>query len=269
MHGLGNDFMIIDARNFEPKLNYKLIKALSNRNFGVGFDQLVLIYEPTQPNTDCFLKFWNSDGSKASTCGNATRCVAALILHEKRTTTAVIQTEVNLLTCKRNKQGVISVNMGTPKLLWNDIPLAIECDTLNLPLDRNPVATSMGNPHCTFFVENLESEDLDYFGNSFENHQLFTNKTNVQLAQILSVDKIKVKVWERGVGKTLASGSSACAVAVAAFRRGLTGKKTQIIMDGGQLEIFWSCNGVWMAGETRQVFEGTVSNDFLWHIERV
>jgi len=263
MHGLGNDFMIIDARKNEPNVNKNLVRALSNRNLGVGFDQLAVVYDSSSKITDCYVKFWNSDGSISPTCGNATRCIAKVIIEEKNIRSAVIETETGILKCNQHENGVISVNMGNPKMSWKEIPLAIECDTLYLPLKGNPVATSMGNPHCTFFVDDVESHDLNEFGRAFENHQIFPQRTNVQIAQILSNELIKVKVWERGVGKTLASGSSSCAVAVAAARRGLTGKKTRILLDGGELEILWSDDGVWMSGEVAKVFDGIISNDFF------
>ena len=266
MHGLGNDFMIIDAREIEPKLDQNVIRSLANRNLGVGFDQLVLICEPISSKADCFLKFWNYDGSRSSTCGNASRCVASLIMNLKSVDSAILETEAGLLMCEKNKNGLISVNMGEPKLNWKDIPLAVECDTLHLPLEGDPVATSMGNPHCTFFVNDIDSKDISNFGKIFEIHQLFPDRTNVQIAQILQKNVIRVKVWERGVGKTLASGSSSCAVAVAAFRRGLTTRDTKIILDGGELFISWSNDGVWMSGETKKVFTGTLSDDFLVHV---
>ena len=267
MHGLGNDFMIIDARKIELNIDSYLVKALSNRNLGVGFDQLAVIYEPIATTADCLLKFWNNDGSVSPTCGNASRCIADLLFQEKKINSAVLETDAGLLQCKI-KNGLGSVNMGNPKLAWNEIPLAIECDTLHLPLEGDPVATSMGNPHCTFFVKNIDSFDISEFGHSYEKHQLFPNRTNVQIAQIMKNDTIRVKVWERGTGKTLASGSSSCAVAVAAYRRGLTNKTTNIILDGGELQIIWSQEGVWMSGETKKVFEGTLSDDFLLGIER-
>ena len=268
MHGLGNDFMIIDARDDEVVIDQYFVKALSNRNLGVGFDQLAVIYEPTSSSADCLLKFWNYDGSVSSTCGNATRCIADIIMKEKNLSAVTVETEQNVLACVKTENNTIAVNMGEPKIKWNDIPLAVECDTLHLPLKGDPVATSMGNPHCTFFVDNIDTIDLDTFGRTFETHQLFPNRTNVQVAQILETDVIRVKVWERGAGKTLASGSSSCAVAVSAFRRGLTGKKTKIILDGGELQLFWSDKGVWMSGETKKVFEGHISEEFLSQIER-
>ena len=263
MHGVGNDFMIIDGREFEPILDTKLIKALANRNRGVGFDQLVVINKPRGSGSDCYVKFWNYDGSMSSTCGNASRCVADLIIKEKNLSKAIIETHAGTLICKKNKDGLISVNMGKPRLLWNEIPLAVECDTLSLPLPGNPVATNIGNPHCTFFVEDLEATNLDEFGKIYETHQLFPERVNIQLAQVLNYNKIRVHVWERGVGETLSSGSSSCAVAIAAHRKGLVGNETEIILNGGEIHVFWSDEGVWMTGETQTVFEGKVSKDFF------
>ena len=142
MHGLGNDFMIIDAREVKPNLEQNLIKALADRNRGIGFDQLVLICEPISSEANCFLKFWNCDGSISSTCGNASRCVASLIMNQKSTTSTILETEFGLLMCKKNKNGTVSVNMGVPKLGWKDIPLAVECDTLHLPLEGCLLYTS-------------------------------------------------------------------------------------------------------------------------------
>ena len=263
MHGIGNDFMIIDARESYPRLSADLIKMLSNRNLGVGFDQLAVIYKTDSPDTEGHLKFWNSDGTVTATCGNASRCIAKMVMEEKNMSELNLKTDSGILECKRNEGGLVSVNMGLPKFLWSEIPLAVECETLNLPLEGDPVATNVGNPHCTFFVDDIEKFDIDYFGKTYETHLLFPNRTNVQLAQLVDHNTIRVKVWERGAGRKLASGSSSCAVAVAANRRGLVGKRVHIILDGGELEIFYSSNGVWMSGETSNVFSGTISEDFL------
>ena len=268
MHGLGNDFMIIDAREDEILLTEHIVRILSNRNFGVGFDQLAVIQKPISLNADCYLKFWNRDGSVSSTCGNASRCIADLIMKEKDISSVTLETDNGLLSCKKIEDNLISVNMGEPKFDWTEIPLAIKCDTLHLPLEGDPVGTNIGNPHCTFFVADIDSIDLASIGKTFETHQLFPDNTNVQVAQLTDVDTIRVKVWERGVGKTSASGSSSCAVAVAAFRRGLTTKRTKIILDGGVLNIFWSDNGVWMSGKTKKVFVGELTSEFLSDLGR-
>ena len=159
--------------------------------------------------------------------------------------------------------GEYSVNMGQPELEWDKVPISKNIPTLELPIEGSPTATGMGNPHCTFFVEDAEAINLEEMGQKFENHPLFPEKTNVQFASISTPDKIRMRVWERGVGVTLASGSSSCAAAVAANRRGLTGKKVQIELDGGILNINWREDGVWMTGPTMNVFAGSFSKEFL------
>ena len=263
MHGIGNDFMIIDARESLPRLSADLIKLLSDRNLGVGFDQLAAIYRTDSSDTEAHLKFWNSDGSISTTCGNASRCIAQMLMKEKNVSELNLKTDSGILTCERNKEGIVSINMGLPKFLWSEIPLAVECETLHLPLEGDPIATNVGNPHCTFFVDDIEKFDIEHFGKTYETHLLFPNRTNVQLAQLVEHNTLKVKVWERGAGRTLASGSSSCAVAVAANRRGLVDKKVRVLLDGGDLEIFYSDKGVWMSGETSDIYAGTISKDFL------
>jgi diaminopimelate epimerase len=269
MHGLGNDFMIIDARESAPKLNPALIKILSNRHLGVGFDQLAIIYETVEKNVSAYVKFWNSDGSLSATCGNATRCIARMLMNEKQLNFLSLLTDHGTLYCKNNSANIISVNMGKPGLLWTEIPLLEDCNTLHLPIDGDPIATSMGNPHCTFFVPNINTCNINSFGKKYETHKLFPQKTNVQIAQVIEHGIIKIKVWERGVGQTMASGSSACAVAVAASRRGLSGEKNTIILDGGELGIFWADDGVWMSGETAYIYDGEISEEFLLKAERI
>jgi len=152
--------------------------------------------------------------------------------------------------------GLTSVNMGPPQLDWQDIPLAQAMDTLRLPIEGTPTATGMGNPHCTFFVEDVATVDLAQFGAATEHHPLFPQRTNVQIAQITGPDRIRMRVWERGTGITLASGSSSCATAVAAARRGLTGRRVAIDLDGGTLAVDWRADGVWLTGPTAHVFDG-------------
>lgn len=254
MHGLGNDFVVIDQRDTEIVVAPDLARAIGHRNFGVGFDQLAVIGNCDA--ADLELTFFNADGSKAGACGNATRCIANYEMARTHRSELLLQTERGVLNAVRRQDGVTSVNMGQPLLSWNDIPLAREIDTLALPIDGQPVATGMGNPHCSFFVDNVETIDLAQFGASHEHHSLFPERTNVQIAQVISQDRIRVRVWERGVGVTLASGSSSCAVAVAAHRRGLTCRSVHIDLDGGTLEIDWREDGVWMAGPTAHVFDG-------------
>jgi len=261
MHGLGNDFVVLDLRNINFVITEGFIKALSDRHKGVGFDQLAVINE--HKTSDLLLNFYNANGSKVSTCGNATRCVARYEMSRLNKQSLNITTERGLLQADILNENETRVNMGHPLINWAEIPLARELDTLELPIDGKPTATSMGNPHCTFFVKNAEEVELDSFGPLFENNPLFPEGTNVQVVSLLAENHLRMRVWERGVGHTLASGSSACASAVAAARKNLTGKRVKVDLDGGQLQIDWQASGVWMSGPTRHVFSGDLSQEFL------
>ncbi len=267
MHGLGNDFVIIDCRNEEFSFSDDQIRLLGNRNLGVGFDQLVLIFKSSKEDVHAFLKFWNSDGSKSSTCGNATRCVADILMNENGLEVVNISTNAEIIKCTKLKNGQISINMGIPKIKWHEIPLSQECDTTKLPIDGNPIATSFGNPHCTFFVDDLNKLSISEIGKKTEIHPIFPKKTNVQIAQVLNDNTIKVKVWERGSGITLASGSSACAVTFAAKRLNLTKDVVKIILDGGFLNVDCREDGVWLSGDINYVFSGRLSSYFFNELE--
>ncbi|MEM8690461.1 MAG: diaminopimelate epimerase [Pseudomonadota bacterium] len=260
MHGLGNDFVVLDARAQDLIVTPALAMALADRHRGVGFDQLAVI---ENGRVGLHLSFYNADGSTAAACGNATRCVADHIMSETGASRLVIYTDRGKLLAEDAGNGQTSVNMGFPLTKWSEIPLAEEMDTLKLPLDGSPTATGMGNPHCTFFVENALDWPLESFGPEIELNPLFPERTNVQIAQIMGPKRVRVRVWERGVGVTLASGSSSCAVAVAAARRGFTERQVDIELDGGVLNIDWREDGVWMKGPTTHVFDGTLTADFL------
>ena len=260
MHALGNDFVIIDSRRIALKISTNSVQRLGHRNYGVGFDQLAIINNSSQ--ADVSLTFFNSDGSTAGACGNATRCVARYEMNRTKCNELSLATERGILTAIR-EDGLISVNMGEPFLEWFDIPLAQDVDTLHLPLSGSPTATGMGNPHCTFFVPDAEIVNLELLGPEVENNPLFPERTNVQVAHVIGTDHLRLRVWERGVGLTLASGSSSCATAVAASRLGLTGKSVRIELDGGPVLIDWRENGVWMTGETAHVFNGMLTQEFV------
>lgn len=269
MHGLGNDFVVVDARGDSRDVvdivSPKLARAVGNRHTGVGFDQLAVITDGVgNDNTvDAHLTFYNSDGSFSAACGNATRCIARHIMDATGRTDLHLTTERGDLYAVEAGNGLTSVNMGQPQLLWNEVPLAQEMDTLELPIKGAPTATGMGNPHCTFFVPDAMAVDLPAFGAAHEHHPLFPERTNVQVASVIGPDHLRMRVWERGVGVTLASGSSSCATAVAAARRGLTGRKVRIDLDGGTLQIDWRDDGVWMTGGTMHVLTGSLTADFL------
>ena len=228
--------------------------AIADRHRGVGFDQLAVLSETA--DADVYLKFWNSDGSIAAACGNATRCIARYLMDESGLTSLTIRTDHGLLAARDAGAGLTAVNMGHPQLNWEAVPLAHAVDTLKLPMAGHPTATGMGNPHCTFFVEDAEQIELTNRGAEIEYHPLFPERTNVQFASVIGENRLRMRVWERGVGVTLASGSSSCATAVAAARRGLTGRDVQIDLDGGTLYISWQDDGVWMTGPTMHVFNG-------------
>ena len=260
MHGLGNDFVVLDARTHPIDVTPALAMALGDRHRGVGFDQLAVM---TKGRGDVHLTFYNSDGSLSAACGNATRCIARHIMDETGKTKLHLTTDRGDLAAEDMGDRLTAVNMGAPQLGWDEVPLARAMDTLELPIEGTPTATGMGNPHCTFFVEDAEAVDLATFGPAHEHHPLFPERTNVQVAQIIGPDHIRMRVWERGVGVTLASGSSSCATAVAAARRGLTGRAVRIDLDGGTLHIDWREDGVWMTGATAHVFDGVLTSAFL------
>jgi diaminopimelate epimerase len=260
MHGLGNDFVIVDSRNGGPQISPEIIQGLGNRHLGIGFDQLAIIHD--SPNSDVALTFYNVDGSTAGACGNATRCIAQYEMDRLNINSLSLTTERGVLAAIRST-GLVSVNMGHPQLKWDEIPLARSMDTLHLPLDGNPTATGIGNPHCTFFVEDAEAVDVGHLGPILENNSLFPERTNVQFAHVIGKNHLRMRVWERGVGVTMASGSSSCATAVAAARLGLTGREVAIQLDGGPININWRDDGVWMTGATMHVFNGALTTQFL------
>jgi diaminopimelate epimerase len=254
MHGLGNDFVVIDARDGVARVTDATVMAMADRHRGIGFDQLAVITK--RDDADAHLTFYNSDGSTAGACGNATRCVARYIMAETTKTDLTLTTVRGILLAHDAGGGMTSINMGQPQLTWQEIPLARDVDLDALPIDGAPMATGMGNPHCTFFVDDAETVDLAAMGALIENHPLYPERTNVQFAHRVGPDHLRMRVWERGVGVTLASGSSSCATAVAAYRRGLTGRSVRIDLDGGTIHIDWRDDGVWMTGPTAHVFSG-------------
>jgi diaminopimelate epimerase len=261
MHGAGNDFVIFDSRGRGAVTTPALARALGDRNRGVGFDQLAEIRDSTE--ADVALDFWNSDGSRAGACGNATRCVADLVMQALSRDRLTLHTARGLLHAERRPDGLVSVNMGPPQLDWAEIPLAHRADTLHLPLPGDPTAVGMGNPHCVFFVDEAEAVDLLTLGPQAERNPLFPQRTNVEYASLTAQDRLRMRVWERGTGITLACGSGACAVAVAAHLRGLTGRQVLLDVDGGTLQVDWRDDGVWLTGPVARVFEGRLNPAFL------
>jgi len=267
MHGLGNDFVIIDARgaggaNADGPVTGALAKALGDRHRGVGFDQLGVISEGG--NADARISFWNSDGSRAGACGNATRCIAHLLMAETGAASVTLMSNNGLLAAERLADGRIRVDMGAAHTGWRDIPLAREMETVSLPLPDSPGAVSMGNPHCVHFVADVAAVDLEGRGREVEHDPLFPDRTNVQFVQVLARDRVRARVWERGAGVTLASGSSSCAIVVAGYRKGLLERRVTVELDGGAIAIDYREDGhVLMAGPVSYVFEGRLRPEFL------
>ena len=262
MHGAGNDFVVIDSRGrTTPVVTPALARALGDRNRGVGFDQLAEIRDSDQ--ADFILDFWNNDGSRAGACGNATRCVSDYMMRQLGKDAVSLVTTRGGLLARRLPDGQVWVNMGHPQLEWDQVPLSHPVDLMHLPLAGDPVAVGMGNPHCVMFVPDAEAVDLRGLGPSYEHDPLYPQRTNVEFASLTAPDRLRMRVWERGAGVTLACGSGACATAVAAHLRGLTGRRVTLDMDGGVLEIDWREDGVWMTGPVAHVFDGWLSGDYL------
>ena len=257
MHGCGNDFVVIDNRNQKLELHRDEIKLICDRHYGVGCDQLVTINSNNRNNVSAYALFWNSDGSVSATCGNATRCIASILFKETGTETLNIETQNGVIECNKTNNQLISVNIGMPKIAWNEIPLSRDVSTLKIPLEGEPSATNFGNPHCTFFVDNLNQVDVQTQGPIIENDVLFPQKTNVQFVKIIDRANIKMRVWERGSGITLASGSSSCAAVDAGIRRGLLDNRVKVVLEGGTVEVEKKVTGMWLTGPTKHVFSGS------------
>jgi diaminopimelate epimerase len=261
MHGLGNDFVVVDARDGPIELSRAQIERIADRHRGVGFDQLVRL--ETSRAADLRLVFFNADGSEAGACGNGTRCAARLVLDETERDRLSIETRGGLLEATRRPDGLVTVAMAAPRQAWKDIPLAQSCDTLEVPLEvpglGRPTAVSMGNPHAVFFVDDPDALDVVALGRPLERHPMFPERANIGFARILDPRTIRLRVFERGVGLTQACGSGACAAHVAAYRRGLVEGSTTVQLDGGRLDIAWDGDGpVRMTGPTTISFTGRI-----------
>lgn len=263
MHGLGNDFVVLDARAAPLALSPAAIAAIADRRTGVGCDQLIVI-EPGDAGAEAFMRIYNADASEVSACGNATRCVARVLMEETGRAEATLRTRAGLLRATRAADGRITADMGPARLDWQEIPLATPCDTARVPFALGPllepVAVSMGNPHAVFFVPSVAAVDLETLGPAVETDSLFPEKTNVEIVEDLGHGRLRMRVWERGVGITRACGTGACATLVAAARRGISGRGATVVLDGGELDIAWADTGhVLMTGTASLAYEGTLA----------
>jgi len=265
MHGCGNDFVVFDERRRALGFTPARVAALAHRRTGIGCDQFIVIEAPP-PGADAFMRIRNPDGGEAGACGNATRCVAHLLTEETGRAQQIIRTIAGDLPSVVLPDGRVQVDMGPARLDWSDVPLAEPMDTLHMPIGFGPVsdpaAVSMGNPHATFFVPDLGVLPIEELGPALEHHRMFPERANVGFVQVLSPERIRLRVWERGAGLTLACGSGACAALVNAHRRGLTGRRASVLVDGGELEIDWRDDGhVLMTGPVATAYSGEVELD--------
>ncbi len=273
MHGLGNDFVIVDLRDGVRAPSAALVRAVGDRRRGVGFDQFISIEDDPSAEITAYMGIWNPDGSRSGACGNATRCVASLLMEELEVDTVRLRTDGGLLTCWAAPGGMVRVDMGKPKLEWTDIPVAEASDTVRVdvkfgPIDNpvlwGPGAVNMGNPHAVFFVDDADSFPVDKIGPMVENHPMFPERTNVEFCTVLDSNRIRMRVWERGAGITDACGSGACAAVVAGVRQGKIDRKCVVMLDGGPLGIEWTDGGsVMMTGPVALSFSGELGPDIL------
>ncbi len=264
MHGLGNDFVVIDARGRKVNLDEVETRAVADRRTGVGCDQLILIEPAKSRLADAYMRIRNADGGEVEACGNGARCVADLLMREKGSRHAVIETAVGLLDAEAADDGRVSIDMGAVRLDWREIPLAKPMDTLHLDLVlgplKDPAAANVGNPHAVFFVPDAEAVDIAALGPVLERHPLFPERANIEIASVIGPDRIRMRVWERGVGVTRACGTGACATLVSAARRKLAGRRAEILLDGGSLTVEWLAdNHVRMTGPVAVSFSGELA----------
>jgi len=270
MNGLGNDFVVLDVRAHALALKAAQIVAIADRKRGIGCDQVIAL-EPSE-FADVFMRIWNADGGEVGACGNAARCVAALLVAERGSPHVMIETESGLLEATLNQDRSVTIDMGAPRFNWDEIPLAEPFDdTRRITLQTDdpelsaPSAVNVGNPHCIFFVSDVEANDLGRLGPSLEHHKLFPERANISLAQVTGPGSLRLRSWERGAGLTRACGTAACAAAVAAVRRGLTGRVVTVTLPGGDLVIDWreDDDHILMTGPFALDYEGTLPPELL------
>jgi len=274
MNGLGNDFIVLDAREHKVTLGPEDAQRLGDRKgaLGLGCDQ-VIVMEPSQ-KADVFMRIFNADGSEVSACGNATRCVALIAAEETGRPQVSIETRAGLLEANVDGPDNITIDMGKPRFQWDEIPLAepfhdttgieLQIGPVDAPVLHTPSVVNVGNPHAIFWVGDVEAHDLGRFGPLLENHPIFPERANISLAQITSRGSLKLRVWERGAGLTRACGTAACAAAVAAARKDLTSRKVNVELPGGMLFIEWAPDDhILMTGPAELEFEGALAADTL------
>lgn len=272
MHGLGNDFMVIDLVTQRMTLTPELIRRLAHRQFGVGFDQMLIVEPPDRPDVDFKYRIFNADGSEVQQCGNGARCFARFV-HERHLTRKPqirVETASGVIELNINREGWVKVNMGQPKFLPEQIPFVADqaqptypVDVLSQTVELDVV--NMGNPHAVLLVDDVMSASVATLGPALESHVRFPERVNVGFMEIINRGEVRLRVFERGVGETLACGTGACAAAVSGIRRGLLDPEVKVYLAGGPLLIQWQPNDVvWMTGPTATVFEASFNpNEYL------
>jgi diaminopimelate epimerase len=272
MNGLGNDFLIVDARAARVRPQPEIIRRLADRHAGVGFDQLITI-EPTRSEAAVFMRIDNADGGEVEACGNGTRCIAWLLMRESGEESVAVETRAGILNARPGGGELsVSVDMGVPKFGWRDIPLSeefrdtraieLQIGPIEAPILHSPSVANIGNPHAIFWVDDVDGYDLARFGPLLENHPIFPERANISLAHVTGPDAMKLRTWERGVGLTRACGTAACAAVVSAARTGRTGRSATVMLPGGSLHIEWDARDhVWMTGPVELEFDGFFDPD--------
>ena len=273
MNGLGNDFVVLDGRQRKINVTQDAARSIAGRETGVGCDQLILLDKSVF--ADVRMRIWNNEGGEVESCGNASRCIADILLKESGADSVSVETLGGLLKCWRSGDEMISVDMGEPRFHWSEIPLAEEFhDTRTIELQIGPIddpilhtpsAINVGNPHAIFWVDDPEAYDLAKFGPLLENHPIFPERANISLAQVIEGKRIVLKVWERGAGLTRACGTAACAAGAAAARKGLTGRDVTVTLPGGDLQIAWreEDDHIIMTGPFTYDFDGELPADLF------
>jgi diaminopimelate epimerase len=273
MNGLGNDFVVLDLRARSLALGPSEVAAIANRKHGIGCDQVIAL--GPSADADAFMRIWNADGGEVGACGNAARCVAALLAAERGKPRVSIETVSAILGALVNEDRTVTIDMGVPRFNWDAIPLAepfhdtkrieLQIGPIEEPVLHSPSAVNVGNPHCIFFVEDVEAHDLARFGPMLERHPLFPERANISLAEATGPDSLRLRTWERGAGLTKACGTAACAAAVAAVRRGLNERKVRVTLPGGDLLIDWreDDDHILMTGPYELDYEGTLPPELL------
>jgi diaminopimelate epimerase len=268
MNGLGNDFVVLDARTRALAIDDAKARAIADRRTGIGCDQLIVM-EPS-PAADVRMRIWNNEGFEVESCGNASRCIADLIFTERHTRTATIDTKGGFLVATRGGDSLVTIDNGAPRFDWQDIPLSekfhdtrhieLQVGPIDAPLIHSPSVVNVGNPHCIFWVKDLDVVDLAKVGPMLEHHPLFPQRANITLARVDSRDHVTIRVWERGAGLTRACGTAACAVMAAGFRLKLIDAKCRVTLPGGDLlmQRREADGHILMTGPVTYEYEGTL-----------